>query len=156
MNLKDYNYNPEENKIIDVIWAKIKTVGSLIIPINEILFPTFIGGKKESIFIEDTPHFNYIKSLCTNFVDEISECKYRTYLETYFPKNVKTDMERLKKTIGYFKSFYDRSIPVVIVKPNKEDLYFTMYDGTHRTAIAKSIGHKYVQADIFNSIMEYR
>lgn len=142
------DYKPE-SRAIDVTWATVITHGIIRVSLESVRAPIITPAGKEFMPIEDTPHYLWIRSLVGENEDLEMRSKYRNYLESYHPEE---DAEvGLAHVVDLVKSFAkenrDSLITIVANTPvfYKGTYFIVIYDGVHRSAIAKAFGHKFIQ-----------
>lgn len=143
-----YKHDPQT---VDVGWGTIRTSGVIQVPLHVLRAPIVTPMGTRLMAVEETPHYHWIKALIEGDDDAYSRDKYREYLETFYPE-VDLD-EGLADVVSLVSSLQTQSnsdslITVVTHPPTRNrgsDPYVVIYDGVHRSAIAKALGHKFIQ-----------
>lgn len=140
-----------DSETIDVGYGTVFTHGVIQVPLNVLRAPIHTPTGIRLMPIEETPHYQWIKALIEGNDDAYSRSKYREYVETFFPEE-DTDAQ-LAKIVSLVSSFQSQSngdslITIVTHPPTRNrgsDSYVVIYDGVHQSAIAKALGHTFIQ-----------
>ncbi len=135
---------------IDVRWATVFTHGIIKVPLNILRAPIVTSDGTQLMPIEDTPHYPWIKSIVEGCENLHLRDRYSSYLENYFPDDDK--LVGLAQVIALVSSFkaavnYHSIITIVTQIPVRYQgsFYIVIYDGVHRAAIAKALGHEFIK-----------
>lgn len=142
-------------KIIDVRWGMVDTYGVIQVPLNIIRASIVTPTGNRLFTIEETPHYPWIKALIEGHDDRYARAKYREYTETYWPEEIAEDvLATVVNLVESFRAHHDTPITIVTLPPaliGDSDIYVQIYDGVHRTAIAKALGHEFVRCRLVSS-----
>jgi len=144
---KEFNFKPEK-VIVDVRWGKVDTYGIIRVPLNQIYAPLVTPTGNRLFKIEETPHYQWIKALVDGRNDRFVRAKYKEYIQTYFPEGNLAEMEDVPELVKSFQSKRDTPITIITLPPalnENADIHVVVYDGVHRSAIAKAFGHKLIE-----------
>lgn len=141
------NYNKTERHIVDVGWGKVETLGSVVVPIDELYASIKVGKDKQYLKIINTPHYKWIYSLVNNTNDIEAKTIYKKYLEEYFADTAVLDLQKSKDTVEFYKKSKPDILTIVVWPIND---IIIIFDGIHRTAIAKSMGYELIKCLIYN------
>lgn len=148
----DYRRDP---KIIDVRWKTVYTKGMIRVPINILRAKITTREGKIAIPIEETPHYQWFKYFIEDNKNIYSDNKYREFIENFHPKvNVEEQLAYIQELARSIQSQPNSSSLITIVTyPPKINLRsgsyeVRIYDGVHRAAIAKVLGHRFIQCRI--------
>jgi glycosyltransferase involved in cell wall biosynthesis len=138
-----------ESQPVDVRWATVVTHGIIHVPLDSVWAPILTPAGKEYMPIEDTPHYAWIKSLIDGNENLELRSKYRNYLKSYYPEeDVEECLEHVVDLVSSFiRESRDSLITIVANMPvfYKGAYFIVIYDGVHRSAIAKAFGHEFIQ-----------
>ena len=134
---------------VDVRWGIVNTSGVIKVPLI-IIRASIVTPTGNRLFkIEDTPHYPWIKALMEGHDDRYARAKYREYTETYWPeKSAEDALATVVALVESFRAHRDTPITIVTLPPaliGYFDIYVQICDGVHRAAIAKALGHEFVQ-----------
>lgn len=152
---RKYSYKVDP-KSIDVRWSNVDTCGIIKIPINILLAPIVTPSGNRLFTIEETPHYPWIKSLVEgNEMMHLRE-KYREYLATYYPEeDTVAGLEQVVALVSSFKSGESHPSLITIVAHlpvhYKGSDYVVIFDGVHRSAVAKAMGHEFIQCRLVSN-----
>lgn len=135
------------NDIIDVGWQKTKTIGTIMIPADKILGRIRTRNGLQIMPLEKTPHYRWLKDILLRRDDTASRNDYYEYSRIFFPdENPNEQLQNIKKMALEFQAGgHINTAPIVTFIPSRlkgGDYTAVLYDGTHRTAIARILGHK--------------
>lgn len=135
---------------INVRWAIVYTHGVINVPLNILRAPIVTPTGIQLMPIEDTPHYPWIKSLVEGSEDVYLRDKYRSYLEAYYPEEDTTaGLDQVVALVSTFQSGANRDSLITIVTHTPTRYqgsdYIVIYDGVHRSAIAKALGHESIK-----------
>jgi glycosyltransferase involved in cell wall biosynthesis len=144
-----YGYTPDP-LMVDVRWSSVRTHGFIKVPLNVLRSPIHTSAGIRLRPIEETPHYEWIRSLVAGHDDPSSRQAYRQYLETYYPEeDMAAGLDHVRATVSSFLSeiLVDGSVEIVTYAPTyyRGDHYIVIYDGVHRSAIAKALGHEIIR-----------
>jgi len=146
-----YEYDPKK---VDVRWNIVHTDGRITVPID-LLLANLVTTQGNKLFsLEETPHYLWIKSLVIGEDNESARLAYCDYISTYYPESdVKMEMENAHNLIDKFSAseFREKLITIVTYPPkmaDHSDYSIVIYDGLHRSAIAKVLGHKEIRCRV--------
>ena len=141
-----YERNP---MTIDVRWGIVDTSGVIQVPLIIIRASIATPTGNRLFKIEETPHYLWIKALIEGHDDRYARAKYREYTETYWPEESAEDaLATVVNLVESFRAHHDTPITIVTLPPaliGDSDIYVQIYDGVHRAAIAKALGHQFIQ-----------
>jgi len=151
MNLNLYKFKPDDRYVVDVMWGRIETEGSIEIPIDMLYYRTFTPEGLKLMKIHELPHYRWLSSLVNNKEDKEGEQIYRDYLKTYWPAAADSDFERSKSTVRFYKESSPEIFTITIYPPSDNVIVF---DGTHRSVIAKAMKHDIIKCLIFKRMLK--
>ena len=141
-----YKFEP---KAIDARWSSIDTHGLIQVPLDILLAPINTSGGKTLVAIEQTPHYRLVKSMIDGKDDKESINRYRDYLITYYSKeDAEAGIRHVIDLVDSVKEQEDDKLLTIITRAPKlyrGAYYAVIFDGLHRSAIAKALGHKSIQ-----------
>jgi hypothetical protein len=140
----EFNYT-KEPKVIDVGWGDVRTTGFITIPID-ILYARIHTSQGLKIQpLEETPHYGWIRDILAGTDDSISRARYYEYSKVFFPEeDPDAQLAAIKKMALAFREQKDiHTAPIVTFLPclmTDSSYRVVLYDGTHRSIIAKLLG----------------
>jgi len=138
-------------KTIAVEGGTVCTHGVIEVPINVLRAPIHTSMGITLMAVEETPHFQWIKSLVEGNDSTCTSKVYREYLELFFPElDPGAEPDRMRSLVSSFQSELgnDGVTSILTYQPIFEkslDPYLVVYDGLCEAAIAKALGHKIIQ-----------
>jgi len=146
-----WNYKQDIRKT-DVRWGIVDTLGTIDVPLEQIVAPICTSHGNQIMQIANTPHYRWIKNLVEGNSDVVSKMEYYQYNKTFFPEdNAEEQSDSIMRLVAEFQKKQDFTIEIVICPPKKLFHFpppFVIFDGVHRAAIAKAFGHKTIRCRI--------
>ncbi len=148
-----YKHDP---MTIDTRWSLVNTDGVIRVPLNLVRAPIHTIEGIRFVPVEETPHCKWIRSLVMGSDDACLRDKYREYLEAYYPEeDTAAGLDHVVALVSSFQSGANRdSLITIVTHPPtlyKGSDYIVVYDGVHRSAIAKALGHEFVRCRLVSS-----
>lgn len=143
-----------EKKTVDLGWATVRTIGTIQISINDVYAPIMTAQGKVLLPIKETPHYQWIQSLVARNEDIRHRNEYRAYLEKYYQKHyadVNSGLRHVEKLVDAFR---DKKTLFSIIAFHPRPLAgnpqaAVIFDGVHRAAIAKALGHEQLKCQLY-------
>jgi|SRR3989344_1825742 len=155
-----YNFI-NQPKTVDIVWAKVNTIGTITVSL-EIMRALLHTNKGLRIMaLENTPHYKWIKDIISGKDDFISRSLYYDYIKNFFPnENTESQLKKIKKMALSYKNQSEESVYEIVSFPPARNENFNyrviIFDGNHRVAIAKALGHKSLKCYLVNQTIDYK
>jgi glycosyltransferase involved in cell wall biosynthesis len=155
---KTFGYH-DENKIVDIGFSTVPTIGRCDLPIDMLRSPVMTCTGIKVVRIEDTPHYCWINDLMAGRDDSESRSKYRTYLELFHPdESIESTLEKIVLMVKTVKANEHVDFPwSIVVHPVSKDPQSNrialIYDGNHRACMAKAQGRTSIECRIVEQQM---
>ena len=152
-------FTPEE-RIIDTGWNKAHTFGYITVPANMIYGRIRTKNGLKIIPLENTPHYKWIKNIINNEDAAVPGKEYYEYSKIFFPdEDPDKQMQNIKKMAISFRDNGGIEKAAIIIhlpsRMNDGSYRLVLYDGTHRAAIAKILGHEYLKCHLVKEKVDY-
>jgi glycosyltransferase involved in cell wall biosynthesis len=138
-------------KVFDAEWGTVQTSGVIKVSIDFLRAPIYTPTGLRLMLIEDTPHYHWLRCLIDGNDDTRSREKYREYIEDFFPEaDTDAQLAKIMRLATSFRSDSnsDSLVTIATFPPTRgqgSELNVVIYDGVHRSAIAKALGHRFIQ-----------